>query len=185
MMSGSKVSATYWTFTIITICTVGIFAYVLGRWIGMQKVPDREYVYEQPNIANDVFEQQINEPATPTNDSASEYAPNSENAVHSFTGYVRSIDASSITLENPKKTINDSHIVQFDLQQETIYQENQVIIENGKRDLLSTTLAREDIVTGDIITAYTREDILTADRKFITTVQRITAAPEEITDLVE
>lgn len=177
---------TYWTFTIIAILTVGILGYILGYWVKSNENPSPSIVDTQSNVAGDLFDQVISDSKTlevievNENTDANAEIDAEVDSVHAYTGYVRSLTDQEIILENPDETINSLTKLTFTVEAGTQFFATQEVLVNNQIEYQVTDLTLADIHEGDIVTAYTREDILTADVRFATGIEMIAPAPETI-----
>lgn len=92
-------------------------------------------------------------------------------AVYSVTGEVKNIEQSSITVRvERQESIAD---VTAQLTDETQYADLFVKKHQGIPTTNEQSLQREDIVVGNVVTVYTKEDINTAEQLTATKIQRL------------
>jgi len=125
---------------------------------------------EQPDISGDILDQQII--ATLSPDSGIE-AITQPAERYAYTGYVRSITDTAIVVEDPDATTTWPDGLDFQLSADTIVVDLKAVTVNGLPENVETPLSIKDIAVDDIITVYTKENILAAETRTVTKIQRI------------
>lgn len=170
-----------WNLTILLIVCAAVFGFMAGyvyrdrftNWYQKDQIAE-----QQPDISGQILNASIQEILQPetSNDAVTQPAE-----VYSFTGYIRSISADTITVERPDDTTEGADAIDFILTESTSYTairtESDAI---GVITKIDEPLSRYDLTIGDIVAVYSIEDIASASERHLTKVERITTAPDSI-----
>lgn len=130
---------------------------------------------DQPNISGEIMDQQIID-ALHTPETAAD-AQRLPAEVYTFTGYVRSVSAAEITVEDPDDATTWPDALQFQLGASTTAVERRASTDdNGLPISTDTALDLADIAVGDIVTVITAEDITASQTR---TVKKIIRYPND------
>lgn len=158
-----------WNLTIILIVTAFVLGVVAGytyrdRFSRLLPNP-AELERTEPDIEQAIFETEIKDILRPDSGLEAVVTPSE---VYAFTGYIRALSTTNITVEEPDGAID------FILTDTTRYTVLETFINDyGLPDSKQTDIAFTDLALDDLVTVYTAEDIRTASERQVTLVQKL------------
>ncbi len=176
-MSLKKVSSTYWTFTIIAILFTAVVSYIIGYSVASYTVVKTSNLStDDIDVSGEIMDEQIIkglyfENINSDNTNAIQASPT---AIYTFTGYIREINDDSISIEHSDASTDWEDTLSFTITSDSNYVELKLSTdENNLPISIENPITINDLSVGDIVTAYTNENILKNESRTINKIQLI------------